>query len=116
VRGKELRRGTSVSPEVGSASIEQQVEAIRAALGRIRTIKTKVTELGGCADVINEQASQLREEVKEAKKSPDLYRRIDPFCPDEGASRGKRGYDGQGCIRQLGAHWFCTKILSEGFG
>ena len=56
----------AVSPEVDSASIEQQVEAIRTALGRIRTIKTKVTELGGCAEVINEQASQLREEIKEA--------------------------------------------------
>jgi hypothetical protein len=29
-------------------------------------IKTKVTELGGCAEVINEQAYQLREEIKEA--------------------------------------------------
>ncbi len=56
----------AVSPEVDSASIEQQVEAIRTALGRIRTIKTKVTELGGCAEVINEQASRLREEIKEA--------------------------------------------------
>jgi hypothetical protein len=56
----------AVSPEVDSASTEQQVEAIRTALGRIRTIKTKVTELGGCAEVINEQASQLREEIKEA--------------------------------------------------
>lgn len=56
----------AVSPEVDSASIEQQVEAIRTALGRIRTIKTKVTELGGCTEVINDQASQLREEIKEA--------------------------------------------------
>ena len=45
------------SPEVDSGSIEQQVEAIRTALGRIRTIKTKVTELGGCAELINEQLS-----------------------------------------------------------
>jgi hypothetical protein len=29
-------------------------------------LKTKVTELGGCAEVVNEQASQLREEIKEA--------------------------------------------------
>jgi hypothetical protein len=56
----------AVAPEVDSASIEQQVEAIGTALGRIRAIKTKVTELGGCADVINEQASQLREGIKEA--------------------------------------------------
>jgi hypothetical protein len=66
LRGTELRRGTSVSPEVDSASIEQQVEAIRTALGRIRTIKIKVTELGGCAEVITEQVSQLREDFKEA--------------------------------------------------
>jgi hypothetical protein len=56
----------AVAPEVDSASIEQQVKAIRTALGRIRTIKTKLTELGGCADVIDEQAAQLREEIKEA--------------------------------------------------
>src|SRR5260370_30518681 len=46
----------AVSPEVDSTSIEQQVEAIRTALGRIRTIKTKVTELAGWAEGINEQA------------------------------------------------------------
>ena len=56
----------SSAPEVDSASIEAQVKAIRTALGRIRTIKTKLTELGGCSTVIDEQADQLREEVKEA--------------------------------------------------
>lgn len=52
-----------------SASIEQQVKAIRTALGRIRTIKTKLTELGACSDVIDEQADNLREEIKEALSS-----------------------------------------------
>jgi hypothetical protein len=47
-------------------NLEQQVVAIRTALGRIRTIKTKVRELGVCAEVINEHASRLREEIKEA--------------------------------------------------
>lgn len=59
------------APEVDSASIEQQVKVIRTALGRIRTIKTKVTELGTCSEVINEQAEQLREEIKGALVSID---------------------------------------------
>jgi hypothetical protein len=59
------------APEVDSASIEQQVKVIRTALGRIRTIKTKLTELGTCADVINEQAESLRDEIKEALVSID---------------------------------------------
>jgi hypothetical protein len=45
------------------------VKAIRTALGRIITIKTKVTELGACSDVIDEQADHLREEIKEALSS-----------------------------------------------
>jgi len=59
----------AAAPEVDSASIEQQVKAIRTALGRIRTIKTKLTELGACSDVIDEQADHLREEIKEALSS-----------------------------------------------
>ncbi len=56
----------ATSPEVDSDSIEQQVKAIRTALGRIRTIKTKLTELGSCASAIDEQAEHLRGEIKEA--------------------------------------------------
>ena len=52
--------------ELESASIEQQVKTIRRSLGRVRTIKTKLTELGACSDVIGAQAEQLREEIKEA--------------------------------------------------
>lgn len=59
----------AAAPEVDSSSIEQQVKAIRTALGRIRTIKTKLTELGACSDVIDEQADHLREEIKEALSS-----------------------------------------------
>jgi hypothetical protein len=59
----------AAAPEVDSASIEQQVKAIRTALGRIRTIKTKLTELGACSDVIDEQADHLRQEIKEAISS-----------------------------------------------
>jgi hypothetical protein len=35
----------ATSPEVDSASIKQQIKVIRTVLGRIRTIKTKLTEL-----------------------------------------------------------------------
>jgi len=52
--------------ELDSASIEQHVKTIRTSLGRVRTIKTKLTELGTCSDVIGAQADQLREEIKEA--------------------------------------------------
>jgi hypothetical protein len=41
-------------------------EDIRSSLGRIRTIKTKVTELNLCSTAIDEQVNQLRDEVKEA--------------------------------------------------
>jgi hypothetical protein len=59
----------TAAPEVDAASIEHQVKAIRTALGRIRTIKTKLTELGACSDAIDEQAEHLREEIKEALSS-----------------------------------------------
>jgi hypothetical protein len=59
----------ATAPEVDPASIEQQVKTIRTALGRIRTIKTKLTELGACSNVIDEQADHLREEIKEALSS-----------------------------------------------
>jgi hypothetical protein len=59
----------AAAPEVDSASIEQQVKTIRTALGRVRTIKTKLTELGTCSDVIDEQADHLRDEIKEALSS-----------------------------------------------
>jgi hypothetical protein len=61
----------AAAPEVDSASIEEQVKAIRTALGRIKTIKTKLTELGACSDVIDDQADRLREEIKEALSSID---------------------------------------------
>lgn len=61
----------AAAPEVDSASIEQQITVIRTALGRIRTIKTKLTELGTCSEVINEQAEHLREEIKGALVSID---------------------------------------------
>jgi hypothetical protein len=64
------------APEMDSASIEQQVKIIRTALGRIRTIKTKVTELGSCSEVINEQAEHLREEIKGALASIDESMRV----------------------------------------
>jgi type IV secretory pathway VirB4 component len=59
----------AAAPEVDSGSIEQQVKAIRTALGRIKTIKSKLTELGACSDVIDEQADRPRDEIKEALSS-----------------------------------------------
>jgi hypothetical protein len=59
----------AAAPEVDSTSIEQQLKVIRTALGRIRTIKTKLTELGSCTLAIDEQADHLRGEIKEALSS-----------------------------------------------
>lgn len=76
----------AAAPEVDSASIEQQVKAIRTSLGRIRTIKTKLTELGACSDVIDEQADHLREEIKEALSSiEDSIRSANPKKPPLGS-------------------------------
>lgn len=57
------------APEIDSAAIEQHLKVIHTAMGRVRTIKTKLTELGVCADAIDEQAEHLRTEVKEALAS-----------------------------------------------
>ncbi|HZP33637.1 MAG TPA: hypothetical protein VFB23_09785 [Candidatus Acidoferrales bacterium] len=54
------------APEIDSVAVEKQLKNIHTALGRVRTIKTKLTELGGCADAIDEQAEHLRSEIKEA--------------------------------------------------
>lgn len=58
-----------VAPEIDSVAVEKQVKNIHTALGRVRTIKTKLTELGGCAEAIDEQAEHLRSEIKEALAS-----------------------------------------------
>jgi hypothetical protein len=55
-----------VAPEIDSVAVEKQLKNIHTSLGRVRTIKTKLTELGGCADAIGEQAEHLRSEIKEA--------------------------------------------------
>lgn len=56
----------AAAPEVDSLSIELQIKSIRTALGRVRTIKTKLTELDACSDAIDGEADRLREEIKEA--------------------------------------------------
>lgn len=70
------------APEVDSASIEQQVKAIRTALGRIRTIKTRLTEAHACSNAIDEQAESLRDEIKVALTSiEDSLRTCQPKPP-----------------------------------
>ena len=59
----------AAAPEVDSTSIEQQLKVIRTALARIRTMKTKLTELGSCTHAIDEQADHLTGEIKEALSS-----------------------------------------------
>ena len=54
------------APEVDTASVEQQVRTIRTSLGRIKTVKTKLSEIDACTGSIAEEADRLREEVRTA--------------------------------------------------
>jgi hypothetical protein len=56
----------AAAPEIDFAKIEQQVTAIRTSLGRIKTIKSKATELNLCSTAIDQQIDHLRDEIKEA--------------------------------------------------
>jgi len=59
----------AATPEVDPTSIEPQLKVIRTALGRIRTMKTKLTELGSCTLAIYEQVDHLTGEIKESLSS-----------------------------------------------
>ena len=78
------------APEIDSVAVEQQLKNIHSALGRVRTIKTKLTELGGCADVIDEQAEHLRSEIKEALASIEETLRA--------SQAGHQGINGAGSV------------------
>ena len=54
----------AAAPEVDSTSIEQHLKVIRTALARIRTMKTKLTELGSCTHAINERLITSRARSK----------------------------------------------------
>ncbi len=53
-------------PEIDAGAIERQIDRIRTALGRITTIKRKVSELRDTGDAIQSEAESLREEAHDA--------------------------------------------------
>jgi hypothetical protein len=61
-----LRTLRSNRPELDGAAIENQVQRIRTALDRVKTINRKVTEVRTTADEIGIEATSLRDEIREA--------------------------------------------------
>jgi hypothetical protein len=64
------------APEVDTASVEQQARTIRTSLGRIKTVKTKLTAIDACSGSIGEDADRLREEVRTALSSIEAALRV----------------------------------------
>jgi prefoldin subunit 5 len=58
-----LKRLRESAPEVNSSAIQSQVNSIRTTLGKIKTIKTKVTGLTNTADEIAREAEQIRNDI-----------------------------------------------------
>jgi hypothetical protein len=61
-----LRTLHSHRAELDSAAIENQIQRIRTALNRIKTINRKVTDVRSTADEIGTEAGSLRDEIREA--------------------------------------------------
>jgi|GEM_PF-872797 len=61
-----LRTLRSDRPELDGAAIENQIQRIRTALTRIKTINRKVTDVRSTADEIGTEATSLRDETREA--------------------------------------------------
>jgi hypothetical protein len=64
------------APEVDTASVEQQAGTIRTSLGRIKTVKSKLTEIDACSANIGEGADRLRAEVRTALSSIEAALRV----------------------------------------
>jgi hypothetical protein len=61
-----LRTLRSDQPELDGAAIENQIQRIRTALERIKSINRKVTDVRSTAEEIGTEATSLREEIREA--------------------------------------------------
>jgi hypothetical protein len=61
-----LRTLQSHRAELDSAAIENQIQRIRTALNRIKTINRKVTDVRSTAEEIGTEAGSLRDEIREA--------------------------------------------------
>jgi hypothetical protein len=61
-----LRTLRSEQPDLDGAAIENQIQRIRTALNRVKTINRKVTDVRTTADEIGTEATSLRDEIREA--------------------------------------------------
>lgn len=61
-----LRTLRSETPDFDGSMIESQIDRIRTALNRIKSINRKVTEVRNSADGISNEATTLRDEVRES--------------------------------------------------
>jgi hypothetical protein len=74
-------RRRTTTPTVDASAAQAQIERIRTALGRVKTISTKVTLVRGGADDIQQEAEALRDDIRgalsdlEADLSLNLWQR-----------------------------------------
>ena len=61
-----IARKRAVAPTVDASAAQAQIERIRTALGRVKTINTKATAVRSGADEIQREAEALRDDVKGA--------------------------------------------------
>ncbi|QMS91342.1 hypothetical protein HUN01_28480 [Nostoc edaphicum CCNP1411] len=59
----------SFESELDVTAVEQQIHQIRTALGRIRTVKKTLTEIGKGISVIKVEADALNADIQSALKS-----------------------------------------------
>jgi len=64
-----LNKLRSFESELDVTAVEQQIQQIRTALGRIRTIKKSLTEVGKGVAVIKAEADALTTDIQSALKS-----------------------------------------------
>ena len=56
----------AMTPKLDASAVQAQIERIRTALGRIKTINTKASVVRSGADDIQQEAEALRDDVKDA--------------------------------------------------
>ncbi len=70
------------APAIDSASIEAQLQRLRTALGHVKTINSRVTDVRAGADAIQVEAEALRDEVRGALTEIEDALRRAPTAPD----------------------------------
>jgi len=68
----------AVSPTLDATAAQAQIQRIRTALGRVKTINTKATAVRTGADEIQREAQALRDDVKDALSDLEESLRLKP--------------------------------------